>query len=53
MDDHHLNYITKLKKKKKKKVPVTFICQPDIPLARAGMTNAWQSIYLTLLSTKG
>jgi hypothetical protein len=53
MDDHHLNYITKLKKKKEKKVLVTFICQPDIPLARAGMINAWQSIYLTLLSTKG
>jgi hypothetical protein len=52
MDDHHLNHITKLKKKKEKKVPITFSCQPDIPLARAGMTNGWQSIYLTLLSTK-
>jgi len=43
MDDHHLNYSTKLKKRKKeeKKVPVTFICQPDIPLGRASMTNGW------------
>jgi hypothetical protein len=40
MDDHHLNYSTKLKKRKKR-VPVTFICQPDIPLGRAGMTNGW------------
>jgi hypothetical protein len=43
MDDHHLNYITKLKKRKKE-VPITFIRQPDIPLGRAGMTNGWQSI---------
>jgi hypothetical protein len=42
MDDHHLNDITKLKKRKK--IPVTFICQHDIPLARANMTNGWQSI---------
>jgi hypothetical protein len=45
MDDHHLHYITKLKKRKKeKKIPIPFIYQPDIPLARAGMTNGWQSI---------
>jgi hypothetical protein len=42
MDDHHLNYITKLKKRRM--VPGTFICELDIPLARASMTNGSQSI---------
>jgi hypothetical protein len=45
MDDHHLNYITKLKKRKEKNL-VPFIYQLDIPLARAIMINGSQYTYI-------